>query len=224
MQRVALLGLGTMGAGMAANWLAKGFRLYGLESNPRQGAGACGKGRQSRGDAARSGRGRRLRLRDGGGRRGLARCLARRRWRARRSEDGRGRRRIEHADARLGARARRPRSRQGMRLPRRAGRRQPSGGGVRRAQALCRRRRCDARQGAACAYRNRKQDRLARTGGRRGDLEAHQQPAHRRPDRRSGRSARCGAEGRFPAGADLQSHPQRRRVEPDREDETAEHA
>ena len=27
MQRVALLGLGTMGAGMAANWLAKGFAL-----------------------------------------------------------------------------------------------------------------------------------------------------------------------------------------------------
>src|SRR5271168_1253786 len=27
MQRVALLGLGTMGAGMAANWLAKGFGL-----------------------------------------------------------------------------------------------------------------------------------------------------------------------------------------------------
>ena len=27
MQRVALLGLGTMGAGMAANWLAKGFEL-----------------------------------------------------------------------------------------------------------------------------------------------------------------------------------------------------
>ena len=27
MQRVALLGLGTMGAGMAANWLAKGFQL-----------------------------------------------------------------------------------------------------------------------------------------------------------------------------------------------------
>ena len=27
MRRVALLGLGTMGAGMAANWLAKGFDL-----------------------------------------------------------------------------------------------------------------------------------------------------------------------------------------------------
>ena len=27
MQRIALLGLGTMGAGMAANWLAKGFPL-----------------------------------------------------------------------------------------------------------------------------------------------------------------------------------------------------
>src|SRR6516165_6123479 len=27
MQRVALLGLGTMGAGMASNWLAKGFQL-----------------------------------------------------------------------------------------------------------------------------------------------------------------------------------------------------
>ncbi len=27
MQRIALLGLGTMGTGMAANWLAKGFAL-----------------------------------------------------------------------------------------------------------------------------------------------------------------------------------------------------
>ena len=28
MQRIALLGVGTMGAGMAANWLAKGFPLW----------------------------------------------------------------------------------------------------------------------------------------------------------------------------------------------------
>ena len=27
MQRVAMIGLGTMGAGMAANWLAKGFEV-----------------------------------------------------------------------------------------------------------------------------------------------------------------------------------------------------
>ena len=34
MQRVALLGLGVMGAGMAANWLAKGFELSVFNRTP----------------------------------------------------------------------------------------------------------------------------------------------------------------------------------------------
>ena len=107
MQRVALLGLGTMGAGMAANWLAKGFPLSVWNRTPAKAQALAAQGRQSRGDAARSGGGRRLHLRHGGGRRGLALGLARGRRRAGRNKTRRGHRRIEHADARLGARARR---------------------------------------------------------------------------------------------------------------------
>ena len=44
MQRVALLGLGTMGAGMAANWLAKGFELSVWNRTPAKAQALAGKG------------------------------------------------------------------------------------------------------------------------------------------------------------------------------------
>ncbi len=44
MQRVALLGLGTMGAGMAANWLAKGFQLSVWNRTPAKAQGLASKG------------------------------------------------------------------------------------------------------------------------------------------------------------------------------------
>jgi 3-hydroxyisobutyrate dehydrogenase len=44
MQRVALLGLGTMGAGMAANWLAKGFELSVWNRTPAKAEALAGKG------------------------------------------------------------------------------------------------------------------------------------------------------------------------------------
>jgi 3-hydroxyisobutyrate dehydrogenase len=44
MQRVALLGLGTMGAGMASNWLAKGFELSVWNRTPAKAQALAGKG------------------------------------------------------------------------------------------------------------------------------------------------------------------------------------
>jgi 3-hydroxyisobutyrate dehydrogenase len=44
MQRVALLGLGIMGAGMAANWLAKGFELSVWNRTPAKAQSLAGKG------------------------------------------------------------------------------------------------------------------------------------------------------------------------------------
>jgi 3-hydroxyisobutyrate dehydrogenase len=44
MQRVALLGLGTMGAGMAANWLAKGFQLSVWNRTPAKAQALASKG------------------------------------------------------------------------------------------------------------------------------------------------------------------------------------
>jgi 3-hydroxyisobutyrate dehydrogenase len=44
MQRVALLGLGTMGAGMAANWLAKGFALSVWNRTPAKSQALASKG------------------------------------------------------------------------------------------------------------------------------------------------------------------------------------
>jgi len=44
MQRVALLGLGTMGAGMAANWLAKGFALSVWNRTPGKAEALAAKG------------------------------------------------------------------------------------------------------------------------------------------------------------------------------------
>ena len=44
MQRVALLGLGTMGAGMAANWLAKGFELSLWNRTPARAEALAGTG------------------------------------------------------------------------------------------------------------------------------------------------------------------------------------
>jgi 3-hydroxyisobutyrate dehydrogenase len=44
MQHVALLGLGTMGAGMAANWLAKGFQLSVWNRTPAKARALIGKG------------------------------------------------------------------------------------------------------------------------------------------------------------------------------------
>jgi 3-hydroxyisobutyrate dehydrogenase len=44
MQRVALLGLGTMGAGMAANWLAKGFELSVWNRTSAKAQSLAGKG------------------------------------------------------------------------------------------------------------------------------------------------------------------------------------
>ena len=44
MQRVALLGLGTMGAGMAANWLAKGFQLSVWNRTPAKAQALAAKG------------------------------------------------------------------------------------------------------------------------------------------------------------------------------------
>src|SRR5271163_3110302 len=221
MQRVALLGLGTMGAGMAANWLAKGFDLTVWNRTRARTHALADKGARVATTPREAAEG--------------ADCVfamvaddtaSRAVWLG---DDG------ALAGAKTGAVVVESSTLTPDWVRELAGRARAKGcafldapvGGSRQAAASGELRLFvggDARQGAACAYRNRKQDRLARTGGRRGDLEAHQQPAHRRPGRRSGRSARCGAEGRFPAGADLQSHPQRRRIEPDREDETAEHA
>ena len=44
MRRIALLGLGTMGAGMAANWLAKGFPLSVWNRTPAKAQALAGKG------------------------------------------------------------------------------------------------------------------------------------------------------------------------------------
>ena len=44
MQRVAILGLGTMGAGMAANWLAKGFELSVWNRTPAKAEALAAKG------------------------------------------------------------------------------------------------------------------------------------------------------------------------------------
>jgi 3-hydroxyisobutyrate dehydrogenase len=44
MQRVAILGLGIMGAGMAANWLAKGFELSVWNRTPAKAQALAGKG------------------------------------------------------------------------------------------------------------------------------------------------------------------------------------
>ena len=44
MQRVAILGLGVMGAGMAANWLAKGFELSVWNRTPAKAQALAGKG------------------------------------------------------------------------------------------------------------------------------------------------------------------------------------
>jgi 3-hydroxyisobutyrate dehydrogenase len=44
MQRVALLGLGVMGAGMASNWLAKGFELSVWNRTPAKAQALAGKG------------------------------------------------------------------------------------------------------------------------------------------------------------------------------------
>ena len=44
MQRVALLGLGTMGAGMAANWVAKGFALSVWNRTPAKAQALASKG------------------------------------------------------------------------------------------------------------------------------------------------------------------------------------
>lgn len=44
MQRIALLGLGTMGAGMAGNWLAKGFDLAVWNRTPAKAQALAGKG------------------------------------------------------------------------------------------------------------------------------------------------------------------------------------
>ena len=44
MQRVAILGLGVMGAGMAANWLAKGFELSVWNCTPAKAQALAGKG------------------------------------------------------------------------------------------------------------------------------------------------------------------------------------
>src|SRR5271163_3988251 len=44
MQRVTLLGLGAMGAGMAANWLAKGFQLSVWNRTPAKAQALAAKG------------------------------------------------------------------------------------------------------------------------------------------------------------------------------------
>ena len=54
MQRVAILGLGIMGGGMAANWLAKGFEVSVWNRTRRQSPSAGRQGRQGRGHASRS--------------------------------------------------------------------------------------------------------------------------------------------------------------------------
>ena len=77
MQRVAILGLGIMGGGMAANWLAKGFEVSVWNRTRAKAAAAGRQGRQGRGDPSRGRDRRRLHLRHGGGRRRLALRLAR---------------------------------------------------------------------------------------------------------------------------------------------------
>ena len=86
---------------------------------------------------------------------------------------------------------------QGCRLPRCAGRRQPCGGGGRRTEVLCRGRPPNLRGGAPCACGGGQQDGSARASRRGRDLEAHQQPARRRSDRRARRGARGRQKGRL---------------------------
>ena len=57
MQRVALLGLGVMGAGMAANWLAKGFELSVWNRTPAKAQALAGKGARVAATPARGGGG-----------------------------------------------------------------------------------------------------------------------------------------------------------------------
>ena len=69
MQRVAILGLGIMGGGMAANWLAKGFAVSVWNRTRSKAEPLSAKGAKTRSDPSR-GRDRLRRLlylRDGGG-------------------------------------------------------------------------------------------------------------------------------------------------------------
>ena len=91
MQRVAIIGLGVMGAGMAANSLAKGFELSVWNRTRAKAEPLAGKGARIAATPREAAAGRGLHLCDGGGRRRLALCVARRGGGAGRSEKRRHR-------------------------------------------------------------------------------------------------------------------------------------
>ena len=195
MQRVAILGLGIMGGGMAANWLAKGFEVSVWNRTRAKAEALAGKGAKVAATPREAATGADFifaMVADDDASRSV--------WLG---ADG------ALAGAKSGAigvesstltpdwiRELAPSgSSQGRRLSRCAGRRQPSGGGGRRTEVLCRRRPSNLRGGASCACGGRQQDGSARACRRGRDLEAHQQPARRRSDRRARRGARGRQEG-----------------------------
>ena len=150
MQRVAILGLGVMGAGMAANWLAKGFELSVWNRTRAKAEPLAGKGATIAAtprDAATGADFIFAMVSDDDASRSV--------WLG---EDG------ALAGAKSGAIAvesstltpdwvrelGRQAQAKGVRLSRRPGRRQPPGRGIGRAQVLCRRRASDLRGGAPC--------------------------------------------------------------------------
>ncbi len=66
MQRVAILGLGVMGGGMAANWLAKGFEVSVWNRTTAKAQALAGKGAKVAATPSRSRARSRLHLRHGG--------------------------------------------------------------------------------------------------------------------------------------------------------------
>ena len=138
MQRVAILGLGIMGGGMAANWLAKGFEVSVWNRTAAKAQPLAGKGAKiattpreaatgadfifamvADDDASRS-----VWLGSDGALAG--------------AKSGAIGVKIEHIDPRLDPRTCPSGSSEGSRLSRCASGRKPSGGGVRGTQVLCR--------------------------------------------------------------------------------------
>ena len=106
MQRIALLGVGTMGAGMAANWLKKGFPLTIWNRTPARAEPLVAQGATIAATPREAAQGADVivaMVADNDASRAV--------WlgpygRARERGAGRNPDRVEHADARLGARAR----------------------------------------------------------------------------------------------------------------------
>ena len=225
MQRVALLGLGTMGAGMAANWLAKGFEVSVWNRTPAKAQALAGKGASVAATPREAAAGADFVF-------------------AMVADDAASRSVWLGADGALaGAKAGavmvesstltpewvrelgRHAQRQRMRLSRCAGRRQPPGGGVRRTQVLRRRR--------TVGPSRRRALRLRRSGAK---WICSARSARARPGSSSTTSwpptqiaalaeaLDVAQKGWLPERTNLRSHPGRRSGESDRQAQAAAHA